>query len=282
MNNVQINTAHQMNNIVIRGNSLFAGIGSQTVAGNNEGAYNGTISWIEDLALLASDTTTTNLAGFDTPAGNGLGADGWHVDPRPLTSTDASKMAGYTTGARNPYGVAFQGTDRSGDVWFTMNQKEEESQGGVLPDELHHTYYQADHGFPKWYQTDGDMRNALSIGPTPPNTAPEQAIGVDVQLNPLDDNITDWKTDSAAVTAGYFNPSNTESPVATLGNHASANGFDFYYGNNSTFKDDLLGVTLGEQRHSCRRRKYRRAEVCNNRIGPAVVRPARTRRNAIY
>jgi hypothetical protein len=60
-------------------------------------------------------------------------------------------------------------------------------------------------------------------------------------MNPLDDNISNWKTDPAAVAAGFFNPTNTvTAPWATLGNHASANGFDFYYGNNITFHGDAL------------------------------------------
>jgi glucose/arabinose dehydrogenase len=240
LNNIQVNTEHQVDNFAIRGNSLFMGIGTQTIVGNNEAAYNGTISWIEDLTQLSGDTDTENLAGFDTPAGNGQGADGWHLDTRPFTSTDTGKLRVYSTGARNPFGLTIEGADRDGDVWFSMNQKEEQTQGGVLPDELHHTFQYADHGFPKWYQTDGEMRNALEIGPTPPNTAPEQAADVDVQLDPLDDNITNWKTDPTATGAGYFDPDNSVTPIATFGIHASADGLDFYYGNNQTFNGDIF------------------------------------------
>ena len=178
LDNIQVNTAHQIDNFVVRGNSLFMGIGSQTVSGNNEAAYNGTISWIEDLTQLDGDTTTANLAGFDTPAGNGLAPMAGTLIRVPLPRPTRASCESIRPGSQSVR-TGLQGIDRSGDVWFSMNQKEEDSQGGVSPDELHHTSYQADHGFPKWYQTDGDMRNADQIGPTPPNTAPEQAFGVD-------------------------------------------------------------------------------------------------------
>ena len=248
VNNIQVNTQHEINNLAMRGNSLFMGIGSQTVPGNNETAYTGTISWIEDLTLLGSDTTTSNIAGFDTPPGNGLGADGYHVDTRPFTSSDKSKLRVYSTGARNPFGVAVQGPNRNGAVWFSMNQQEEDTQDGVMPDEFHRTFYQADHDFPNWYQTDGNLRNAHLVGPNPPITEPRTSrlSAVDIQMNPLDDNITNWKSDPAALAAGFFNPANTITvPWATLGQHTSANGFDFYYGKNATFRGDAFVARFG-------------------------------------
>jgi hypothetical protein len=246
LNNIQVNTQHQVNNLAIRGNSLFMGIGTQTTPGNDETAYTGTISWIEDVTLLAGDTTTSNSAGFDTPSGNGLGADGYHVDARPFTSVDKSKLRVYSTGARNPFGIAVQGAQRTGPVWFSMNHQEDDSQGGLMPDEFHRTFYQSDHNFPKWYQTDGNLRNAHLVGPNPPITEPEQIDDppVDIQMNPLDDNITNWKTDPTSLAAGFFNPANTITvPFATIRNHASADGFDFYYGQNATFNGDAF-VTL--------------------------------------
>jgi hypothetical protein len=247
LNNVQVTTQHEINNLAVRGNSLFMGIGTQTSPGNNETAYTGTISWIEDLTLLAGDTTTSNTAGFDTPPGSGAGADGYHIDTRPFTSTDKSKLRVYSTGARNPFGIAVEGARRKGAVWFSMNQQGEEEQGGVQEDEFHRTFYRADHGFPKWYQTDGNMRNAHLVGPNPPITQPEQdgSPPVDIQMNPLDDNITNWRTDSTALAAGFFNPGNAVTPWARLGFHTSANGFDFYYGNNATFHGDALVARLG-------------------------------------
>ena len=133
-----------------------------------------------------------------------------------MTSDDKSKLRVYSTGVRNPFGVAIQGRDRNGDVWLSMNQQEEDTQGGIKPDEFHHSFYQADHGFPKWYQTDGNMRNAHLIGTNPPITPEEQVEFVDIQMNPLDDDITNWKTDPAALAAGFFNPTNSVSPWATL------------------------------------------------------------------
>ena len=247
LNNVQVNTQHQINNFATRGNTLFMGIGTQTIPGNHETAYTGTISWIEDLTLLGGDTTTANLAGFDTPPGNGLGADGHHIDTHPFTSSDKSKLRVYSTGSRNPFGIAVEGQNRNGDLWFSMNQQEEDVQGGLKPDEFHRTFYQADHGFPKWYQTDGNLCNAHLIGPIPPNTTPEQISTppVDIQMNPLDDNITNWKTDPTALAAGFFDPINTVAPWVTLGLHASADGFDFYYGSNSTFDGDAFVARFG-------------------------------------
>lgn len=233
LNNIQVTTHHQINNLQVRGNSLFMGVGVQTNPGNNESAYNGTISWIEDLTQLSGDTTTPNLAGFDTPAGNGLGADGHHVDPRPLTSTDPSKLRVYSTGIRNPFGIAIQGADRNGDVWATENQTGPDTQQGNQQDRFLRSEQFLDHGFEKFYQTDGDLQNAPSAssgtGTLAQRTSGQQNNGVDIEMDPLRDNLTNWKDDAAAQAAGFFQPGNVDVGF-DVGFNVSANGFDFYYG----------------------------------------------------
>jgi glucose/arabinose dehydrogenase len=189
VNNLRVTDLHQVNQLLIDDDRLYAGIGSRTRTGgqiseyggppnadDGEFAYTGSINWIRDLTQLSGDTTTPNLAGFDIAQ--------HHTDARPLTSDDAGKLTVYSTGFRNVFGLALDG---DGQLWATMNQNEGAFQ---KPDELHRSDFRDDHGFPK--------RNEIS---------------------------GDWKQNAAAIAAGFFQT--TEAPVALLGNNASADGIDF-------------------------------------------------------
>jgi glucose/arabinose dehydrogenase len=213
VDNLRVTDLHQVNQLLVDDNTLYAGIGSRTRTGgerseyggapnpdDGEFAYTGAINWIRDLTQLNSDTTTPNVAGFDITE--------HHTDARPLTSTDAGKLTVYSTGFRNVYGLAFDG---DGQLWATMNQNEDP----LKPDELHRSDFQDDHRFPKRNEVSGD-----------------------------------WKANAAAQAAGFFQT--FEDPVALLGNNASANGLDFTERNDAfaghafivrfSNGDDLLAV----------------------------------------
>jgi glucose/arabinose dehydrogenase len=188
VNNLRITDLHQVNQMQVRDDTLYVGIGSRTRTGGDaseyggapnpddgEFAYTGAINWIRDLTQLSGDTTTANLAGHNIVA--------HHTDTQAFTSTDTGKLTIYSTGFRNVYGLAFDG---EGQLWATMNQNE----NPLKPDELHRSDFQDDHGFPKINEVSGN-----------------------------------WKTNATAIAAGYFQT--FETPVALLGNNASADGITF-------------------------------------------------------
>jgi glucose/arabinose dehydrogenase len=213
VNNLRVTDLHQVNQLLIKDNTLYAGIGSRTRTGGNiseisgaanpddgEFAYTGAINWIRDLTQLDSNTTTANIAGFTIT--------NHATDTQSFTSTDTGKLTVFSTGFRNPYGLAM---DATGQLWATMNQNE----NPLKPDELHRISFKEDHKFPKKNEVSGD-----------------------------------WKTNSTAIAAGFFQT--FKDPVALLGDHASADGLDFTYRNKAfaghpfivRFQsgDDLLAV----------------------------------------
>jgi glucose/arabinose dehydrogenase len=192
VNNLQVTDLHQVNQLLIKNNTLYAGIGSRTRTGGNvselsgaanpndgEFAYTGAINWIQDLTKLDSNTTTANIAGFNITQPQ--------TDTQPFTSTDPGKLTVFATGFRNPYGLAM---DATGQLWASMNQNE----NPLKPDELHRVNFKNDYKFSKKNEVSGD-----------------------------------WKTNAAAIAAGYFQT--FKDPVALLGNDASADGLDFTYRN---------------------------------------------------
>jgi glucose/arabinose dehydrogenase len=192
VNNLRVTDLHQVDQMLVKDNTLYVSIGSRTRTGGNvselggapnaddgEFSYTGAVNWIRDLTHLDGNTTTPNLAGFNITQPQ--------TDTQPFTSTDVGKLTVYATGFRNPYGLAM---DSSGQLWSTMNQNE----NPLKPDELHRISFQEDHKFPKKNEVSGD-----------------------------------WKTNPTALAAGFFQTSKV--PVALLGNDASADGIDFTYRN---------------------------------------------------
>jgi glucose/arabinose dehydrogenase len=188
VNNLRVTDLHQVNQLLVEGDTLYAGIGSRTRTGgqvselggganpdDGEFAYTGAINWIRDLTELSGDATTPNIAGFSIAQ--------HHTDTQAFTSADTGKLTVYSTGFRNVFGLAM---DSGGQLWATMNQNE----NPLKPDELHRSDFQDDHGFPKRNEVSGD-----------------------------------WKQNATAEGAGFFQ--NNQTPIATLGNNASANGLDF-------------------------------------------------------
>jgi glucose/arabinose dehydrogenase len=188
VNNLRVTDLHQVNQLLVDGDTLYAGVGSRTRTGgevselsgganpdDGEFAYTGSINWIRDLTQLSGNTTTPNTAGFSIAQ--------HHTDTQAFASASTGKLTVYSTGFRNVFGIAM---DSGGQLWATMNQNE----NPLKPDELHRSDFHDDHGFPKRNEVSGD-----------------------------------WKQNATALGAGFFQ--NTEAPIATLGNHASANGLDF-------------------------------------------------------
>lgn len=186
VNNLQVSELHEVNQMQVRGNRLYVGVGSRTSTGGGdageavtgETSYTGAVNFIDNLTLL-SNTSTANLAGFVIA--------NHQTDTQMFTSTDAGKLRVYSTGFRNNYGLA---TAANGDVWVSMNQ------GGATantPDELHLTSFKSDHGFFKKNDQVGDWKTdvaATGAGyfstTTPAQNPPEALLGAHAAAGGLD------------------------------------------------------------------------------------------------
>ena len=158
VDNVWVNTHHEINQLQVIGNSLYAAVGTRTSFGGTgnefpgETAYSGSVNFIEDLTAIP-DTTTTNVSGFNIPDFDSDGdVDDFDakVDSQPFGSTDVSKLRVFSTGMRNIYGIAF---DDSGQLFVSMN--EENADG---PDKLYASNFRDDHLFPKQNELLGDWK----------------------------------------------------------------------------------------------------------------------------
>ncbi|MDA8563271.1 hypothetical protein N9L06_02340 [Mariniblastus sp.] len=166
VDNVWVNTHHEINQLQVIGNSLYAAVGTRTSFGGlvdagtpdeeneipGETAYSGSVNFIEDLTAI-TDTSTTNISGFTIPD---FDLDGdiddfdAKVDPQPFGSNDVSKLRVFSTGMRNIYGIAF---DDNGQLFVSMN--EENADG---PDKLYASNFKDDHLFPKLNELVGDWK----------------------------------------------------------------------------------------------------------------------------
>lgn len=175
VDNVWVNEHHQINQLQIIGDALYVAVGTRTSFGGTgnevpgETAYNGAVSFIEDLTAIA-DTTTTNIAGFTIPDfdNNGVIDDrDAQVDSQSFSSNDPGKLRIFSTGMRNIYGIAF---DDGGDLWISMN--EENADG---PDNLYRSQFKDDHLFPKQnrfvgdWKVDGDHDSNSALGNNDPS-----------------------------------------------------------------------------------------------------------------
>jgi glucose/arabinose dehydrogenase len=210
---------HHVNQIQIDGDTLFVGIGVGSDLGDNENAYTGTVSWIEDLTLLAGDTTTPDVAG--------LGIVDYNTDPAPFTSTAPDRLRVHSSGTRNPFGLALDGDGR---LWVTVNQIDQPRPGtgetSEPQDQLYLAFEHADYAY-----EDGLVLLA-------------------------ENDVTDWRNHPLVLAAGFYDPTGkavsrtrdlpdpsymAADPGAStgassglphgLGPHSSADGFDFYDGN---------------------------------------------------
>jgi glucose/arabinose dehydrogenase len=130
---------HNVDQLLVQGNSLYVGIGTRTTNGYSgdytagsfdeyggqgfysggqgkswgDSAYNGTISWIQDLTAVADIEGSANAYPNST-----LTQSLVQQDDSPLVVSATNKLIVHSAGTRNPYGMCF---DRLGDLWFTNN-----------------------------------------------------------------------------------------------------------------------------------------------------------------
>jgi len=130
---------HNPDQLLVKGNALYVGIGLRTTNGYSgtltggsiddfggqgffyggqgntwgDSAYNDTISWIQDLNAVA-DTEGSANAYADTTLTQYL----IQQDDSPYKVTSTNRLIIHSAGTRNPYGICF---DRFGDLWFTNN-----------------------------------------------------------------------------------------------------------------------------------------------------------------
>ncbi len=237
---------HSANQIQIRGNSLFVGLGVRTRNGVNqtfngetfgESAYGGSVGIIEDVTQVAN---SANSAGFfpanPTAAQHKDLVDGTNpVGGSPYTSTAVNKLRAHSTGLRNPYGVRLDG---DGELWvtnnfqraenhvFTRNSSEGDAFGGDgFADDIHDQLFKAspkaDYGYrnANW-QTDPVATNAGFF------------LDANRQKSFTFDNYDDPAVPSDVDnTDPAFNVLHNPAAPVGLGPHSSSNGLDFYDGN---------------------------------------------------
>ena len=203
---------HQADQIIIKQNAdgtstLYVGIGVRTKDGAldypNPGnardmAYGGTISEILDLKQV--NGLVTDSAGFGLTGVATSNSDPDYSNAGPYTSTAVNKLIIQSSGARNPFGLALDG---SGNLWFTNNINRSQSDGtfnGTIDPSTGLLY-----GI-----TTGDP----APGPDLANNAYDQFFK-DAPLADYGYNNSNWRNDAAddnpsvtseaAVNAGFFN-----------------------------------------------------------------------------
>ncbi len=116
---------HAPNQIVIKDNSLYIGIGTRTIDGSEkifsnpdslgETSYGGSIAFIQDLTQVENIANSAQLRNEDGELLSGLA---FLTDATPYTSTAKDKLIVHSAGTRNPFGLALDG---KGDLYFTNN-----------------------------------------------------------------------------------------------------------------------------------------------------------------
>lgn len=188
VNNLRVTDLHQVNQLLVDGNRLYVGIGSRTRTGGQVSEYDG--------APNADDGEYAYT-----------GSINWIRDLTQLSgNTSTANVAGFTINQHHTNAQSFTSTDVSkltvystgfrnvygmeidGDGQLWATMNQNENP--LKPDEIHRSNYKEDHGFPKFNEVSGN-----------------------------------WKLNQPALDAGFFKT--LKEPVATLGDHASANGLDF-------------------------------------------------------
>ena len=203
---------HQADQIIIKQNAdgtstLYVGIGVRTKDGAldypnpsnaRDMAYGGTISEILDLKQV--NGLVTDSAGFGLTGVATSNSDPDYSNAGPYTSTAVNKLIIQSSGTRNPFGLALDG---SGNLWFTNNFNRSQSDGtfnGTIDPSTGLLY-----GI-----TTGDP----APGPDLANNAYDQFFE-DAPLADYGYNNSNWRNDAAddnpsvtseaAVNAGFFN-----------------------------------------------------------------------------
>jgi glucose/arabinose dehydrogenase len=263
---------HEANQLLVKQNrdgtsSLFVGIGVRTkdgatgyptAANARDPAWGGTISWIKDLKRV--NGTVTDSAGFGMTGNSSTNTQPDYSNAGPYTSNALNKLVVHSSGARNPYGLAFDGAGR---LWFTNNFNRSQSDGtfdGTINPATHVLK-----GF-----TLGDP----APGPDLKNNVHDQLFMAAPKADYGYNNIN-WRDDAAhhnpeatsqeAVNAGFFDPVNLKRSVTFdnlsepargfaeydqsdinhilgLGPSSSADGFAFYTGH--SFPSSYRGMAF--------------------------------------
>jgi len=129
---------HNLDNIQIKGDTLFVGVGLRTINGRTgewtsgsnddyggsgfwsggigktwgDSAYGGTICWIQDLTKVPDRAGAANVY-----VGPGIDQDRVQNDGTPYKAAK-DKLVVHSAGARNPFGLAL---DQNGNLYFTNN-----------------------------------------------------------------------------------------------------------------------------------------------------------------
>ncbi len=223
---------HAVDQLQIRGLTLFVGIGIRTWDGGTgttasapegESAYGGTVCWIQDLSLTPSITDAARAHGS-------LGGSALQTDAMPYTSMAAGKLVVHSAGARNPYGLAL---DAAGEPFFTNNYNRAETLGDGTsrvngPDDVpgpdlaravHDQFFKATAGGDYGYRND-NWRGARDPGVIARILDATDPLHLPVRsLTP--DNLF-------ASDANYLQLHDPTAPVG-LGPSSSADGVEFWY-----------------------------------------------------
>ena len=84
-------------------------------------AYNGTISWMQDLNAITDTEASANAYADPTLTQSLI-----QQNDSPYKVTSPNKLVVHSAGTRNPYGLCF---DRFGDLWFTNNFNRNQTRG---------------------------------------------------------------------------------------------------------------------------------------------------------
>jgi glucose/arabinose dehydrogenase len=217
---------HSADQIIIKGNTLYVGIGVRTIDGvqghpgsrnMRDNAYGGTISQILDLRLV--DGLTKDSAGFGLTGDFSSNAVPDATNAGPYTSAAPNKLIVHSSGTRNPFGLALDG---NGDLWFTNNFSTTQADGrfdGTIDPATH------------WLK--GFEPGDLSL---PDRNAP------DLKNNPHDQLFKARpRGDYGYNNINWRNDAKNSNPEATSGAAVAAGFFDFAtHGVRSTTFDNLV------------------------------------------
>jgi len=188
VNNLRVTDLHQTNQILIDGDTLYVGIGSRTRTGGEVSEYGGA-PYVDD-GEFAYTGAINWIRDLKTLSGNTTAANiaGFTISQH---HSDTQSLTSVDPSKLTVYSTGFRnvfGLGMDGDGQLWATMNQNENP--LKPDEIHRSSFQDDHGFPKVNEVSGD-----------------------------------WKQNQTAIDAGFFQT--FKEPVATLGNHASANGLDF-------------------------------------------------------
>lgn len=188
VNNLRVTDLHQVNQLLVDDDKLYVGIGTRTRTGGQVGEYGGSPN-VDDgeFAYTGSINWIRDLTQLSANTTTANVA-GFTINQH---HTNVQPLTSSDPGKLTVYSTGFRnvyGMAIDGDGQLWATMNQNENP--LKPDEIHRSNFQDDHGFPKINEVSGD-----------------------------------WKQNQAAIDAGFFQT--FKEPVATLGDHASANGLDF-------------------------------------------------------